>query len=234
MRTTLRRTTVSACLTVLLGLTACTGDGDEPSGGDGPDPQERLSAAKTQIDEAESIDFTIGTDSLPSGVQGLLAAEGTGTTAPAFEGTARVSAGGTIDADVVSVDGTVHAKIGFAPVFVELDPASIGAPDPAVFFDTETGVSSLLVATEDLSVGEQQRDGEDVLSTITGTLPGELLEALLPTADGDGSFAVTYRLDEDDTLRGATITGPFYGSAGDVSYDLTVDPSDEPVEITAP
>jgi lipoprotein LprG len=236
MRTTLGRAATAASLTLLLALGACSGDdgGSEGSGDDGADLQDRLGAAKTLIDEAESVDFEISTDSLPSGVKGLLEAEGTGTSAPAFDGTARVVVGSAVDAEVVSVDGTVHAKVGFTPMFVELDPASIGAPDPAIFFDTEEGVSSLLVATEDLEAGEQERDGEDVLTTVTGTLPGELLKAMLPTADEAGDFDVTYRLTDDDVLRSATISGPFYSGADDVTYDLTIEPSDEAVDITAP
>jgi lipoprotein LprG len=132
------------------------------------------------------------------------------------------------------VDDTVYAKVGFTPTFLEIDPSTLGAPDPADFFDTESGVSSLLVATEDPQAGEDERDGEDVLTTITGTLPGGLLAELLPTADEAGRFDVSYRLTEEDLLRGATIAGPFYEGSDDVTYDLTVEPSDESVEITAP
>jgi lipoprotein LprG len=120
-----------------------------------PSPEDRLADAKALIDDAPSVDFSIVTESLPSGVNGLLEAEGTGTNAPAFDGTARVSAGAAVDAEVISVDGTVYAKIGFVPTFVELDPATIGAPDPADFFDIEEGVSSLLVATDDIEEGRR-------------------------------------------------------------------------------
>lgn len=235
MAHTLRRGLAICGAALLLSVAACSDDSG--SGGtpqeEGPDLGARLANAKALIDEAPSIDFTIATDSLPSGVTGLLEAAGTGINAPAFDGTARVSLGPT-DAEVVSVDGTVYAKVGFAPRFVEFDPGTLGAPDPAIFFDTDQGVSSLLVATEALEAGEDERDGEDVLTTINGTLPGELLTALLPTADENGEFDVTYRLTEEDLLKGALITGPFYAGSDDVTYDLTVDPSDEPVEITAP
>jgi lipoprotein LprG len=230
----LRRTAALTCASLLLVVTGCSGD--DPA--DSPEEEvedlgARLAAAKTRIDEAASIDFTIRTDALPSGVSGLLEAEGTGTSDPAFDGTARVSPG-PIDAEVISVDDTVYAKVGFTPTFLEIDPSTLGAPDPADFFDTESGVSSLLVATEDPQAGEDERDGEDVLTTITGTLPGGLLAELLPTADEAGRFDVSYRLTEEDLLRGATIAGPFYEGSDDVTYDLTVEPSDESVEITAP
>ena len=230
----LRRTAALTCASLLLVATGCSGDdSDDKPEDEGEDVGARLAAAKAQIDDAPSVDFTIRTEQLPSGVSGLLEAEGTGTSEPAFDGTARVNPG-PIDAEIISVDDTVYAKAGFTPVFLEIDPSTLAAPDPADFFDTESGVSSLLVATEDPQAGEDERDGEDVLTTITGTLPGELLAALLPTADEAGLFDVSYRLTEDDLLRGATITGPFYEGSDDVTYDLTVEPSDETVEITAP
>jgi lipoprotein LprG len=229
-----RRRLATSAAALLLSVTACSDEGGPEGEEEAPAPEDRLADAKALIDDAPSVDFSIVTESLPSGVNGLLEAEGTGTNAPAFDGTARVSAGAAVDAEVISVDGTVYAKIGFVPTFVELDPATIGAPDPADFFDIEEGVSSLLVATDDIEEGEAQRDGEEVLTTITGTLQGELLKALLPTADEAGTFDVTYLLTEEDLLTGIEVTGPFYAGSDDVTYDLTIDPSDESVEITAP
>nr|CAA9326957.1 MAG: hypothetical protein AVDCRST_MAG46-1185 [uncultured Nocardioidaceae bacterium] len=234
MSQTVRHALATSVVALLLSVAACSDDGGPEGEEEGPSPEDRLADAKALIDEAPSVDFSIVTQALPSGVNGLLEAEGTGTTAPAFDGTARVAAPAPVDADVISVDGTVYAKIGFVPTFVELDPSTIGAPDPASFFDTEAGVSSLLVATDDLEEGEAERDGEEVLTTITGTLQGELLKALLPTADETGTFDVTYRLTDEDVLTGIEVTGPFYEGSDDVTYDLTIDPSDESVEITAP
>jgi hypothetical protein len=123
-------------------------------------------------------------------------------------------AGAQQDAEVVSVDGEVQAKLGFAPAFVPVDPASLGAPDPAAFFDNETGVSNFLSSTADPVEGEETRDGEDVLSSISGTLPGDVVKEVVPTADAGGTFDVTYALTDDDVLRSARITGPFYPGAG--------------------
>lgn len=228
----LRRTSVALCAATVLAVSACADSSD--SGNDGVDAETRLAEARAVLDEAASVYFTISTDELPSDVDGLLEAEGTGTSAPAFDGDVRVTAAGGVDAEVISVDGQVYAKTGFTPVFVELEPETLGAPDPAVFFDPDSGVSSLLAGTEELQEGEDERDGEEVLSTITGTLPGDLLETLLPTADPAGTFDVTYRLTEDNELSGALIAGPFYAGSDDVTYDLSFDASDESVEITAP
>ncbi len=57
---------------------------------------------------------------------------------------------------------------------------------------------------------------------------------LLPSADDAADFTVEFRLTDDDVLRDASITGPFYPDGGDVTYELVVEPSDESVDITAP
>ena len=45
---------------------------------------------------------------------------------------------------------------------------------------------------------------------------------------------VTYRLTEDNELRDASISGPFYPGVADVTYDISVTTSSEPVSITLP
>lgn len=143
--------------------------------------------------------------------------------------------GASIGAEVIAVDGKVWAKTGFSPMWAPLDPSSLGAPDPAdlVGKDSDSGLGSLLGATEDVEAGDKSRDGKDVLTEITGTLPGDRIKDLIPTADEQADFDVTYRLTDDDELHDATITGPFYGD-DDVTYTLTLDPRDEPADISAP
>ncbi len=231
----LGRSTAALATALLLLTVGCTDDSADGGDDDEASVEDRLASARTTLDEAESIDFSIVADELPSGVRGLLSAVGTGIPAPAFEGDVTVSVGTSIDAEVIALGDVVYADSAFLPGgFTEVDPALLGAPNPADLFDTETGVSNLLTSTVDPEAGEESRDGEDVLTTISGMLPGDLVAALIPTADEAGEFAVTYRLTDDDELRDAQISGPFYGDSGDVTYDLGVDPSDEPVDITAP
>lgn len=223
-------------MVLVLGMTGigCSGD-DTPDDGSGATAQERLDAAKATLDEAASINIDLSTDALPDGTIGLLSATGVGNHDPAFEGDVTVAvAGAQQDAEVVSVDGQVQAKLGFAPAYIPVDPASLGAPDPAAFFDRDTGVSNFLSSTADPVEGEETRDGEDVLSSISGTLPGDVVKEVVPTAESDGTFDVTYALTDNDVLRSARITGPFYPDAADVTYELTAEASDEAVTITAP
>ncbi len=220
-------------LAALLVLAGCGGsDGD---GGDTAELQKRLTAARATIDGAETVDVSLATKSLPDGVTGLLSATGTGNHSPAFKGKVKVSTGGsTLGADVVSAEGTLKAKMSFSPVYLEVDPESLKAPDPAALLDPEDGVTRILDQTKGLKAGKKSRDGSDVLTTITGTLPGSLVQTIIPSADDQSSFAVTYRLTDDDELRDATLKGPFYPEGGDVTYTVELTTSDQPVSIKVP
>lgn len=218
---------VAALLCVGGVLGGCSGDGasDTP-------PDERLDAAKQSFDDAEYIGFTLETDDLPSDVDGLVKASGTGTHDPAFTGEVDVDTAVSINAPVVSVDGVVWAQLPIVG-WNEIDPADYGAPDPAALMDTDSGISSLFTATEDLQAGDQVRDGSEVYDTIEGTIPGADVQALFPSA-GTDPFDVTYQLADDDSVRAASVTGPFYEGSDDVTYDLTFDLSADPVEIAPP
>ena len=214
-------------------LTACTG-----SGGDHADPAElgeRLAAAKESLDAAETLDIALSTPSVPDGVSGLLEATGRGNHRPAFEGKITVSTrGSALGADVVAIDDTVWFKTSFSPAYLEIDPADLQAPDPASLLDPEHGVTRILTETRDLTAGDRSRDGSEVLTSVDGTLSGGVVQAIIPSADADADFAVTYRLTDDDELHDATLSGPFYPGADDVTYTVTVTSTDDPVRIKAP
>lgn len=230
-----RRTiTSTAIATVLAGAALLGGCSDDTSDATPEDLEERLAAAKTQLDEAASIEFSLAVDELPDGVTGLLEADGTGTHDPAFEGEVSVSAMGGVNAEVVAVGDEVYAKVSFSPTLSPVDPSDLGAPNPAVLFDTEAGITAFLTSTDALEAGDQSRDGKTVLTTVTGTLPGDLVQRLIPTADESAEFDVEYRLTDDDALHDASMTGAFYGDAGDVTYTMSLTASDETVEITTP
>ncbi|CAN5137332.1 hypothetical protein BH09ACT10_BH09ACT10_01900 [soil metagenome] len=230
---TTRRFLLTGLLIALSGMLVACGSGDD-SKQSTADLAPRLESAKKQIDTAETVDLSMATKEVPSGVTGLLSATGKGNHSPAFEGKVKVvTSGATIGADVIALDGQVYAKTGFAPVFLKIDPASLGAPDPAALFATSGGVSDLLIKTTALKAGDKTRDGDDVLTTITGTLDGATVQSLIPTADAAQTFSVTYKLTDKDQLRAATITGPFYDATA-TTYTLTLKLLDEPLTVQAP
>lgn len=214
-------------------LAGCTGTEDDK--GDPVELQARLATAKKSIDSAETITISLATDKLPAGVSGLLSAKGKGNHSPAFDGKVTVVTGSTsLGAEVIAVDGKVYAKTSFSPVFLTIDPKTLKAPDPASLLDTDQGVTQILLQTDELTSGGQSRDGQDVLTTIKGTLPGSVVQDIIPSAAADQSFTVTYRLDDEDVLRDATLKGPFYPEGGDVTYTVKLTTSDEAVTIERP
>lgn len=230
-------TTRRACTLVALALGAglVLGGCADSEGDEGKSPEESLAAAKTTLDETSGVHVVLSTDELPPDISGILSADGIGTHQPAFEGVLKVVAGGiTADAEVVAVDGTVFAKLPFTTDFTPIEPADYGAPDPAALMGTEDGLSSLLTSVENVEEGDPVRSGETVLNTFTGTVPGDVAAGIIPTATADSDFDATFTLTDDDVLREAVLTGPFYPDADPVTYTIRFDEYDTPQTITAP
>ncbi|MEP6528117.1 MAG: LppX_LprAFG lipoprotein [Nocardioidaceae bacterium] len=224
---------IVAALISLACVTACSGDHEPVT--DGPDPSQLLADAKQALDAAGSLEFTLSTDNLPAGTGGVLTAHGTGTHAPAFQGDLSVSRSGlTVGAKVIAVGGEVYAKIGPLPTYTEIDPADYNAPDPAALMDRRTGLSALLTAATDVRADGEIRDGSDLLTKITGTVPGDAVAGLFPSADPGPGYPATFTIDEDSHVRSVKVTGPFYEGHGDVTYTVTFDSYGNKVEISAP
>jgi lipoprotein LprG len=219
---------VALLLFTLAGVSACSGasSNDESI-------SERLAQAKADLDDARFISFDLTSDGLPGGIAALESAHGTGTHAPAFTGEVRISRGVSFTAPVIAVDGVVYAKLPFVS-WSKIDPADYGAPDPSTLMDRASGLSSLLTAATDTDQAGSERDGQTVLTKITGTLPAGSVHALFPSS-ADSPFQVTFTLTDDDALHGVTLTGRFYGDDHDSStYAIDLDTTAEPVTITPP
>ncbi|QIK66767.1 LppX_LprAFG lipoprotein [Nocardioides sp. HDW12B] len=219
-------------LALLLTTTACSGD----SGGEsGDDPAAQLAEAKAALDETPGVTLSLTTDELPKGVDGVLSATGIGTHAPAFEGDIKVVVNSiTVDVPVVAVEGDVYATLPFTNQFVPIDAEDYGAPDPADLLATDGGVSSWLTEVTDVTVGDEVRDGDQVLTSYAGTLPGSAVDSVIPSADEKADFPVTFTIDDDGRLAAADLTGPFYGSEGDVDYRLEISDYGTEKDIQAP
>ncbi|MGZ5405334.1 MAG: LppX_LprAFG lipoprotein [Nocardioides sp.] len=216
-----RRTRVVVSLVALMVPLAACSDG---GGGSDETPEEVLAAAKEALDETSGVTLSLITGELPDDVDGVLEATGVATRAPAFDGDLIIVVNGLdVAVPVVSVDGRVYAKLPFTRSFAEVNPADYGAPDPAHLIDPNTGLSTWLTDVTGLEEGDRVRDGEIVLSSFTGSLPGDVIDASIPSADADAEFPATFLIDEDGRLRSVEISGPFYGSQGTVDYTVSVD-----------
>jgi lipoprotein LprG len=218
-------------LMMVLGLAACGGSNSASV----MTPAQLLAAAKAKVDAATSMHVTLTSNGIPDSVNGALGADGVGTHAPAFKGTldARI-AGFEARVDVVSLNKLLYVKLPFTSGFVQTDPKTYNAPDPAQLFAAQGGITTLLTATTNPVEGEKIRVGPDVLTTITGMLPGASVAKVLNVGDVTKTFKVTYGVtDPSGQLRTVTMTGPFYKGATS-TYTLTLDKYGAPVEISKP
>jgi lipoprotein LprG len=229
---------MSAMLTTT--LAACSGGADKPAPASKLTAAQRLAAAKLKVDAAKSMHLKLRSSGIPASANGALGADGSGTHAPAFKGTleARIS-GFQAKVEVVAIDRLLYVKLPFTTGFVKANPKTYNAPDPAQIFARQGGISSLLTATKNPVVGKKSRVGPDILTTISGTLPGPSVNRLLKVGDATKSFEVTYGITEPGgELRTVTMTGPFYKSATSApatsTYVLTLDKYGAPVEISTP
>ena len=226
-RPSVRHAALVALTVATLSLTACTGSsGDEPD-----DPRVAagpLADAQQKLLDTSGVDVTMTTKRLPRAVDGVRRLTGTLTAAPAFKGKVGVRVNDlTATLPMVAVDGAVYAQLPYTDTYAEVDPAAYGSPDPAELLDPDHGLAGWLGSTEG---AQKSEDGK----VVTGTVPGQVVAGAIPSASADDTFKVTWNLDGDGLLEDATITGPFYGKAPDVTYALDLGEYDLSPDITAP
>ena len=218
---------------LLSGLVSGCGGGEEKA--DETSPAEVMETAKKNLDDASSVRIALSTESTPSSGNGVLGATGDITHDPAFEGDVKVVLSGlTATVPVTSIGGKVYAKLPLQTKYEVIDPAEYGAPDPADFADPEQGLSGLLTRIEGLKKGKEQRSGEVILTTYTGTLAGAPVKKIIPSAVVKETYETEIGVDEDGFATTVKVTGPFFTGNDDVTYDVRLTEYDKSVEITAP
>jgi lipoprotein LprG len=217
----------------VIALAGCSGDGGDAAT---QSPTEQLAATKVAFDTAKTVQLDLSSRDVPPRENGVTAAKGAGVidvTEPKFQGTITGTIkglAGTID--VVAIGETAYLKF-FTPDYKETDLETLNAPNPAMFFDPDTGISALLPQTVDPKDDGQTRSGKEVLTKISGTLPGSTVEDLFHLGKGTGTFTVSYGITETDQLRTATLKGPFFPGV-EATYLLVLTDYGAPVEITRP
>ena len=226
---------VTAALLTLPLLAACSGD-DSEAAADKATPEEVLAAASARLTETSGVELNLSTDALPEGVSGIAEAAGTITDAPAFKGSITVVfAGQTAEVPVIAVGGKVYAELPFAPGYQKVNPREYGAPDPAQLIGAD-GFPGLLTLTDSPEAGESVRGGADnseVLTTYTGTVPGDAMDAVIPSSSGE-SFDVEWQITDDGELRTASMTGVFYPRTDPMTYTVEFADYGTALDIAAP
>jgi lipoprotein LprG len=216
-------------------VAACSG---ETSGAaESKPPEEVLAEASSKLTETSGVHLTLSAGQLPDGVSGISRAVGTLTQAPAFDGSISVVfAGQTADVPVIAVDGKVYAQLPFTGgKWDKVNPKEYGAPDPASLVGAD-GFPGLLELTESPEAGESVRGGSDnseVLTTYSGTVPGDAMDAIIPSSSGD-SFDVEWQVNDDGELTKATMEGVFYPQTDPMTYTVEFADYGSEKDITAP
>jgi lipoprotein LprG len=224
---------LALALTASLGLSGC--GGSSGGGSKTPSPASVMATAKKKFDDASSVHIALSTTSTPSAGNGVLGATGDLTHAPAFEGDVKVVLGGlTATVPVTSIGGKVYAKLPLQTKYSVINPSEYGAPDPAGFVDPDKGLSSLLTRIHGLKKGARKRDGDQVLTTYSGTLPGSAVKAIIPSADPGSTYQTTVGVDDKGYGVKVSITGPFFSDGKDVTYDVAFSDYGKGVKVSAP
>lgn len=225
----LRRAGVS--LLALAVLAACTGG----TGGD-ESAADLLQRAKATLDETSSAHFVLTSEGAPSSGTVLVGGEGDIARPAAFQGELQVRAmGSTLDLPVVSVGGTVYARLPFTSGYSVVDPAQYGFGDPGALLDPDTGISSLLTAAEDAELGDERRIEGEVVREVTAQLPGEQVEQVLTSEDPSRPVEARMSIATDSgRLLRVELTGPFFSADDDATFLLELSDFGADVDITAP
>ena len=225
----------TAALFAVPSLAACSGD--EPDAADDRAPEEVLAEASDTLVQTEGVQLALTAGTLPEGVSGIAKASGLITSAPAFQGTLTVVfAGQTVDVPVISVDDKVFAQLPFTGgQWDKVNPKEYGAPNPTDLVGAD-GFPGLLTLTESPEAGESVRGGADnseILTTYSGTVPGDAMDAIIPSSSGD-SFDVEWQVNDDGELTKATMEGVFYPQTDPMTYTVEFADYGSTQDITAP
>lgn len=195
-----------------------------------------LREAKQTVDSTNALHFLLTSgDVHGSGTTLITGGQGDAKRPDGFVGSLRVSVGGLpLSVNIVSIGGNFYAS-ALGAAYSKTDPSKYGFADPAKLIDPSVGLTSLLTAAKSASLGDRDRLGGEELYEIDVVLPGDLVKALLtsadPSQDVKGRVAVNV---DNHQVRRVELTGPFFDSHQLSTFTLVLDNYGENVTITPP
>jgi lipoprotein LprG len=227
-----RRAALLLVVLLVAALSACSGG----NGGSGESAQQLLARAKQTLDGTPTVHFLLSSTRAPATGTLLTGGEGDIQRPTSFQGTLKVQVNGAgVDLAVVSIGGTVYARLPLTSGFNVVDPAAFGFGDPGALLDPGTGISQLLTAVQSPRLGDQKRVGGEVVREVTGTLPGSLVQRLLTSKDPAKPVPARFSVATGSgQLRQVVLTGPFFTATADGTYTLQLSKFGDRVSITAP
>lgn len=223
-------------------LAALTAAGCGGSGGGGTTPTldatTLLQRAKATFDSTSAFHVRLTSSDVPSGTTGPLLTSATGDAVRpgSFSGTLGVElAGSPLQIPVVSVGGKLYAKLPFSGAYTQANAAQYGFSDPGRLLNPTSGISILLPATRNPTLGSQLRIQGELLQSVSGTLPGQTVKAVLVDAQPGHPVDVTYDISTStNQVREVVLTGPILQAGHDSTFTLLLTRYGEKVSVTPP
>ncbi len=231
----LAATLAAVLLAGLLGGCTRAASSSGTASSSGPDAAALLAGAKTALDAAPALHFTLTSGSTPKTPTALVGGEGDVARPDGFSGTLDVIvAGQKVRVKIISTKGTVYAQL-FSSTWSKVDPKQFGLNDPGTFMAPQGGLVDLVsTATNPRLTGEKRR-GNEVLKQVSADIPGATVARVLTTRDPARAVPAVFGIDAaTGQLREATLTGPFFDPATTSTYTVVLEKYGEPVDIRAP
>ncbi|HEX6392231.1 MAG TPA: LppX_LprAFG lipoprotein [Acidimicrobiales bacterium] len=215
------------CLLAL--LAACGSSSSSAS------PQALLENAKSTLDSAQGVHFTLTSTNAAAGGTVIEGGQGDMVRPDRLQGSLDVSvAGGRASVKVVAVGNTVEAQLPFSTKYSKIDPASFGLGNPTDLLSTQHGLSSMLTSGTGARKIGTERVGGELLDEIRETIPGSAVP-LLPNQDPSRPVVLVAAIDPSNhQLRRVDLTGPFVSETSNATFTVTLTNYGESVPITLP
>jgi len=224
----MHRRRIAAVAGLALAAAAC--------GHSGPSAATLLQKAKTTFDQTSSFHFQLSSQNTPGAGLELTAAAGDAVRPDGFTGTLTVEeAGLPLAIKVVSTGGNFYAQLPFSDDFTEANPSKYGFADPGQLLNPNTGVSTLLTAAENPSIGSSTRYNGESLQEVDATLPGKEVASLLVDAQPSQPVTAVFSIDTSTyQVREVDLTGPIFEAGHQSTFHVVLDNYGENVSITPP
>jgi hypothetical protein len=230
------RSRASRLALLVAGLTVLAACGSGGSSSTSVDAAAMLAAAKHTVDTASSLHFSLSSQNASGGSVYLKGGDGDAARPDKFSGTFDVYFNiGTITISVVSTSGAFYVQLPFTGSWDKTDPGKYGLADPGKLLNPDTGLSSLFSRYKTATYAGRDRYKGELLDEIKVTLPGDLVGALLTSADTsvpvDGEVGISV---DNGQVRRVVLTGPFFVKGTNSTYTLILTNYNASVTITPP
>lgn len=200
------------------------------------DPRQLLSEGRQAVDSTPAVHFTLTSENAGGVATYISGGEGDARRPDGFAGSFSVSFNGLLlSIGVVSSGGTFYVKLPLRSTFEVTDPGKYGFSDPGHLINPDAGLSNLLSKAKTATLSDRDRLQGEELYEVAVTLPGDLVKALLTSADPSQDVRGTVGINVDNhEVRRVVLVGPFFEKGKDSTFTVILDNYGENVTVTPP